>query len=49
MFRRARSPHGDLSIGGSRLRDPVIAALGLAFKPDIDDLRESRHWRSPSS
>jgi UDP-N-acetyl-D-mannosaminuronic acid dehydrogenase len=25
----------------SRFKDPVIAALGLAFKPDIDDLRES--------
>lgn len=24
-----------------RLREPRIAALGLAFKPDIDDLRES--------
>ncbi|GAA5022817.1 UDP-N-acetyl-D-mannosamine dehydrogenase [Terrabacter aeriphilus] len=24
-----------------RLEEPVIAALGLAFKPDIDDLRES--------
>ncbi|GAA4283373.1 UDP-N-acetyl-D-mannosamine dehydrogenase [Brevibacterium daeguense] len=24
-----------------RFKDPVIAALGLAFKPDIDDLRES--------
>ncbi len=25
----------------SRLRDPVIACLGLAFKADVDDLRES--------
>ena len=25
----------------ARLRDPVIACLGLAYKPDIDDLRES--------
>jgi UDP-N-acetyl-D-mannosaminuronic acid dehydrogenase len=25
----------------SRIRPPVIACLGLAFKPDIDDLRES--------
>ena len=25
----------------SRLKDPVIACLGLAFKADIDDLRES--------
>lgn len=25
----------------NRLKDPVIAALGIAFKPDIDDLRES--------
>lgn len=24
-----------------RLKNPVIAALGIAFKPDIDDLRES--------
>ncbi|MEO5981150.1 MAG: UDP-N-acetyl-D-mannosamine dehydrogenase [Pedococcus sp.] len=24
-----------------RFKDPVIAAMGLAFKPDIDDLRES--------
>ena len=24
-----------------RLRDPVIACLGLSYKPDIDDLRES--------
>ena len=24
-----------------RFKDPVIACLGLAFKPDIDDLRES--------
>jgi UDP-N-acetyl-D-mannosaminuronic acid dehydrogenase len=24
-----------------RFKEPVIAALGLAFKPDIDDLRES--------
>jgi UDP-N-acetyl-D-mannosaminuronic acid dehydrogenase len=24
-----------------RLRDPVIACFGLAYKPDIDDLRES--------
>ena len=23
------------------IKDPVIACLGLAFKPDIDDLRES--------
>jgi len=25
----------------SRLREPVIAVLGLAYKPDVDDLRES--------
>lgn len=25
----------------ARLRDPVIACLGLAYKPDVDDLRES--------
>lgn len=25
----------------SRLRDPIIACLGLSYKPDIDDLRES--------
>ncbi|HEY9470070.1 MAG TPA: UDP binding domain-containing protein, partial [Propionibacteriaceae bacterium] len=24
-----------------RFKEPVIATLGLAFKPDIDDLRES--------
>jgi UDP-N-acetyl-D-mannosaminuronic acid dehydrogenase len=24
-----------------RLRDPVIACLGLAYKPDVDDMRES--------
>jgi UDP-N-acetyl-D-mannosaminuronic acid dehydrogenase len=25
----------------SRLKTPVIACMGLAYKPDIDDLRES--------
>lgn len=25
----------------SRLKDPIIACLGLSYKPDIDDLRES--------
>ncbi|WP_018176942.1 UDP-N-acetyl-D-mannosamine dehydrogenase [Thioalkalivibrio sp. AKL8] len=25
----------------SRLKEPVIACLGLAYKPDVDDLRES--------
>ncbi len=25
----------------SRFRDPVIACLGLSYKPDVDDLRES--------
>jgi len=25
----------------ARLREPVIACLGLAYKPDVDDLRES--------
>ena len=24
-----------------RIKNPTIAALGIAFKPDIDDLRES--------
>ena len=25
----------------ARFRDPVVACLGLAFKPDVDDTRES--------
>ena len=29
------------AVAGSARKDPLIACLGLAFKPDIDDLRES--------
>ncbi|MEE3423068.1 MAG: UDP-N-acetyl-D-mannosamine dehydrogenase [Succinimonas sp.] len=29
------------AVTGSARKDPLIACLGLAFKPDIDDLRES--------
>ncbi|MCG5548920.1 UDP-N-acetyl-D-mannosamine dehydrogenase [Halorhodospira halochloris] len=32
-----------------RLRDPVIACLGLAYKPDVDDLRESPALRITES
>ena len=32
---------GKVADRAGRFRDPVIALLGLAFKPDIDDLRES--------
>ena len=32
---------GKVKERADRFKDPVIAALGLAFKPDIDDLRES--------
>lgn len=37
-------PHhvvGQVSALAARFRDPVIACLGLAFKADVDDLRES--------
>ena len=29
------------AVAGSARKDPLISCLGLAFKPDIDDLRES--------
>ncbi len=32
---------GKVAARADRYKEPVIAALGLAFKPDIDDLRES--------
>jgi UDP-N-acetyl-D-mannosaminuronic acid dehydrogenase len=32
---------GKVAAQADRFKKPVIAALGLAFKPDIDDLRES--------
>jgi UDP-N-acetyl-D-mannosaminuronic acid dehydrogenase len=32
---------GQVAAQAERLRDPVIACLGLAYKPDVDDLRES--------
>ncbi len=30
-----------IKAAAAKLRDPVIACLGLSYKPDIDDLRES--------
>ena len=30
-----------LAFKANKSKDPVIACMGLAFKPDIDDLRES--------
>lgn len=32
---------GRVAERASRLKDPVIAVLGLSYKPDVDDLRES--------
>lgn len=37
-------PHfvlGEIEKAAAGIRDPVIACLGLAFKPNVDDLRES--------
>lgn len=49
LIRTARAVNDDkpdevvaqVAAQAERLRDPVIACLGLAYKPDVDDLRES--------
>ena len=39
--RKPRARRGQVIVQGSRFREPTVACLGLAFKANVDDLRES--------